>query len=324
MRAALLVEPKRIVIDDVPDPEPGPGEVMIAVGGVGLCGSDLSVFSGRWKAPDYPWIMGHEAFGVIEALGTGVSSERIGQTVVVEPNVACFACERCSRGLTSACAARQSVGMNRPGALAERLVIPSRFAWPIPDLPATDLVCVEPTTVSLAALRRLRMRMPDSALVVGVGAQGLTMSLALMERGVATFVEDVNPDRVAFATTLGAIPAASDDGRRFSLVVDAAGAPSSMALALDRLDPGGTVLSLGLDSRPFELTTQTLVRRQITLQGSLTYDHPEDFEAAIQSIVGGQSNPGRIVTNDYPLDEAQVAFERTGSAPGKTWIRVAG
>jgi alcohol dehydrogenase/L-iditol 2-dehydrogenase len=297
---------------------------MIAVGGVGLCGSDLSVFSGRWKAPDYPWIMGHEAFGVIEALGTGVPSERIGQTVVVEPNVACFTCERCSRGLTSACAARQSVGMNRSGALAERLVIPGRFAWPIPDLPATDLVCVEPTTVSLAALRRLGMPMPDSALVVGVGAQGLTMSMALMERGVATFVEDVNPDRVAFATTLGAIPAASDDGRRFSLVVDAAGAPSSMAIALDRADPGGTVLCLGLDSRPMELSSQLLVRRQLTLKGSLTYDHPDDFQMAIDAIVGGRLSPGRIVTNEHPLDEAQAAFGQSGSAPGKTWIRVAG
>lgn len=324
MRAALLVEPKRIVIDDVPDPEPGPGEVMIAVGGVGLCGSDLSVFSGRWKAPDYPWIMGHEAFGVIEAIGPGVPSERIGQTVVVEPNVVCFACERCIRGLTSACAERQSVGMNRPGALAERLVVPSEFAWSIPDLPAADLVCVEPTTVVLAALRRLRMPLPESALVVGVGAQGLTMSLALIERGVTTFITDINPDRIALATDLGAIPAASDDSRRFSLIVDTAGAPSSMAMALDRAEPGGTVLCLGLDSRPLELSSQLLVRRQLTLQGSLTYDHPDDFEAAIDAIVTGRLEPGRIVTNEYPLEQAQAAFDRSGSAAGKTWIRVAG
>lgn len=323
MKAALLVEPNTIVIDDVPDPEPGPREVMISVGGVGLCGSDLSVFSGRWKPPAYPWIMGHEVFGVVVALGPGVPPDRIGQAVVVEPNVACLACERCSRGLTSACAGRQSVGMNRPGALAERLVVPSQFAWAIPELPATDLVCVEPTTVVLAALRRLMMPMPDSALVVGVGAQGLTMSLALIERGVATFVEDINPDRVALATELGAISAGSDDSRHFSLIVDAAGGPSSMAVALDRAEPGATLLCLGLDSRPLGLTTQTLVRQQLTLQGSLTYDHPGDFEAAIDAIVGGRLNPGRIVTDEYPLEDAQAAFDRSGSAAGKTWIRVA-
>ena len=139
------------------------------MGGVGFCGSDLSVFSGRWEAPSYPWIMGHEAFGVVDTVGPDVSPERIGQTVVVEPNVACFACDQCSRGWTSACADRQSVGMNRPGALAERLVVPSRFAWTAPDVRFTDLVGVEPTAVAMAALRRLGTALPDTAVVIGSG-----------------------------------------------------------------------------------------------------------------------------------------------------------
>ena len=96
MKAALLVEPGRIVVDEVPDPAPGPGEVRIVVGGVGLCGSDLSVFSGRWSVPATPWVMGHEAFGTIDAVGDGVRADRIGETVVVEPNVACFTCESAS------------------------------------------------------------------------------------------------------------------------------------------------------------------------------------------------------------------------------------
>ena len=323
MKAALLVEPEKLEINEVPDPQPGQGEVRISVGGVGLCGSDLSVFTGRWKAPTYPWIMGHEAFGVVDALGPGVSPERIGQTVVVEPNVACFACDQCSRGWTSACAGRQSVGMNRPGALAERLVVPSRFAWSIPELPATDLVCVEPTAVVLAALRRLGTPLPPSALVVGVGAQGLIMSLALLERGVAVHAEDVNPNRVALAAALGCLPAGGDP-RLHHLVVDTVGSPSSMAVALDRIEVGGTLLCLGLDSRPLALSAQTLVRHQVTLRGSLTYDHPGDFEVAIATIAEGRLAPGRIVTDEYPLEEAQLAFERSGSARGKTWIRIAG
>jgi alcohol dehydrogenase/L-iditol 2-dehydrogenase len=189
-------------------------------------------------------------------------------------------------------------------------------------LAATDLVCVEPTTVVLAALRRLKMPIPDSALVVGVGAQGLTMTLALIERGVATFVTDINPSRVALAAKLGAIPLVADDKRGFGLIVDAAGAPSSMNLALGRAEPGATVLCLGLDSRPLELSAQTLVRHQLTLQGSLTYDHPGDFETAIAAIVGGRLHPGRIVTDEYPLADAKAAFDRSGAAAGKTWVRV--
>jgi threonine dehydrogenase-like Zn-dependent dehydrogenase len=323
VRAALLAEPGRIVVDEVADPEPGPDEVRVAVGGVGLCGSDLSVFTGKWKAPRYPWIMGHEAFGVIESTGVDVPRDRIGNTVVIEPNAACFACDQCRRGWTSSCAGRQSVGMNRPGALAEYLVVPSRYAWSIADLPPADLVCVEPTTVAMAALRRLWRPLPESALVVGVGAQGLTMSVTLMERGVTVFTHDVSPDRVAFAAELGARPVPASNDHRFGLVVDTVGSPPSMSVAVDRAEFGGTVVCLGLDSRPLELTAETLVRRQITLQGSLTYDHPSDFEASIAKVSEDGFAPGRIVTDEYPLEEAQEAFDRSRSARGKTWVRIA-
>jgi alcohol dehydrogenase/L-iditol 2-dehydrogenase len=282
----------------------------------------MSVFTGRWKAPAYPWIMGHEAFGVIEALGPGVSPDRLGQTVVVEPNIPCLACDRCSCGRTSACVRRLSVGMNRAGALAERMVVPERFAWSMPGVPVTDLVCVEPTTVALAALRRLGAPLPESALVVGVGAQGLVMSLALMERGVTVYAHDVNPDRVAFAVDLGALPVATHGAEGFQLVVDTVGSPPSIAFALDRVE-GGTLLCLGLDSRPIDLSAETLVRRQLTLRGSLTYDHPADFKEATALVAGGRFSPGRIITNEYRLDQSQLAFERSGSARGKTWIRIA-
>ena len=102
MRAALLVAPGRVMVEDVPDEQVGPDDVQILVGGVGLCGSDTSVFSGKWPTPSTPWIMGHEAFGKIVAVGEGVPEERIGEMVVVEPNLACFRCEPCQRGLTSA------------------------------------------------------------------------------------------------------------------------------------------------------------------------------------------------------------------------------
>ncbi len=324
MKAALLVRPGVIAVEDIPEPEVGSDEVRIAVGGVGLCGSDLSVFSGAWKAPSYPWVMGHEAFGTIEAVGSGVDPARIGQTVVVEPNIACLSCAQCGRGLTSACVARQSVGMNRPGALAERLVLPARFAWPVGGVAPVDLVCVEPLTVVTAALRRVGMAIPPSVLVVGIGAQGLLMSLTLLSRGIAVAVRDVNPDRVAFAAKLGARAIEPDpDGSRFGLVVDTVGSPASVEVALGELEIGGTLLLLGLDSRPLEVTAQMIVRRQAVVRGSLTYDHPGDFDAALRLVALERFRPGRIVSDEYPLAEAQGAFDRSPSAAGKTWIRVA-
>ena len=324
MKAALLVRPGQIAVEEIPEPEVGPDEVRIAVGGVGLCGSDLSVFSGAWTAPTYPWVMGHEAFGTIEAVGSGVDPGRIGQTVVVEPNIACLICAQCRRGWTSACVARQSVGMNRPGALAERLVVPARFAWPITGAALADLVCVEPMTVVTAALRRLGTPLPTSVLVVGVGAQGLLMSLALLDRGVDVHVRDLNPDRVTSATRLGAKAAAlGDDERRFDLVVDTVGSPGTADVSLGSLEVGGTLLLLGLDNHPWEVTAQTIVRRQAVVRGSLTYDHPADFEAAIRIVADRRFRPGRIVSDEYPLADAQAAFDHSPAAAGKTWIRIA-
>ena len=318
MKAALLIEPGRIVVDDVPDPQPGHDEVRIAVGGVGLCGSDQSVYSGKWRVRSYPWIMGHEAFGVIDAVGPGVSNDRIGESVVIEPNFACFECHVCGAGLTSACRRRQSLGINRPGALAEQVVVPGQFAWPAPTSSLTDLVCVEPTTVAGAALRRLRAPLSDSALVVGAGAQGLTMSLSLIGRGVTVYIHDISEHRVDFAAEHGAN--ALGEGSSVGLVVDTVGSPASMATAIEHVAPGGSVICLGLDSRPLDISSQTLVRSQITLQGSLTYDHPIDFATTIDDLAAGRITPGRIVTDEYPLEKTQTAFENSGLARGKTWI----
>lgn len=324
MLAALLVEPGRIEIDEVPEPLIERGEVRVAVGGVGLCGSDLSVFRGKWPAPRYPWVMGHEAYGVIEAVGADVDSARLGQLVVIEPNIACRACPECDRGRTSACVGRQSLGMNRPGALAEKVVLPADRAWPVEPRDPRDLVCVEPFTVSETALRRLPGALPQEALVIGAGAQGLLMCLALLRRGITVHVVDVNADRVAFAVErLGASALEADDDHTFELIVDTTGLPEAIAEAVRHSEIGATIIEIGLEKRPFELAAETLVRRQLVLRGSLTYDHPDDFRWSVGLVNAGEVSPGRVISDEHPFADAQRAFEASATAPGKTWIRLA-
>jgi alcohol dehydrogenase/L-iditol 2-dehydrogenase len=108
------------------------------------------------------------------------------------------------------------------------------------------------------------------------------------------------------------------------LVVDTVGTPASVEVALRHVRIGGTVLVLSLDATPFEITAQTLVRRQLLIRGSLTYDHPGDFQATVARVRAGAVAPGRVITDEYPLAEAQRAFEASGAAEGKTWVRVAG
>jgi 2-desacetyl-2-hydroxyethyl bacteriochlorophyllide A dehydrogenase len=323
LKAALLVRPEVIVVDEIAEPTPGPDDVLIGVGGVGLCGSDVSVFRGTWIAPSYPWLLGHEIFGVVEAVGKRVPSRRVGELVVVEPNIPCFRCVECERGRSSSCLQRESIGMNRPGGLADKVVVPSPFAWMVDPGSATDLVCIEPLTVVETALSRLPGPLPTSALVVGAGAQGLLMCLALLRRGVDVHTLDVNLDRIAFATSLGAKSASADEGdRRFALVIDSAGTPESMRTALDRIESWGTLLVLGIDKRPFEISSAFLVRRQLTLRGSLTYDHPTDFGRVIDLVQDGHLSPGRVTTDEYPLADVQRAFESSASSRGKSWVRV--
>ena len=101
------------------------------------------------------------------------------------------------------------------------------------------------------------------------------------------------------------------------------GSPGSLEAAIEHAEVGGTVLILGLDNGPLDITAQTIVRRQLVLRGSLTYDHPGDFESAIALVHSGAIEPERIVTDEHSLDGAQDAFDGSASAPGKTWIRVA-
>src|SRR5437016_9480193 len=98
------------VADDWPEPEPGPGEVLVEVKGVGICGSDLALHAARREPPSFPWVVGHETFGEIAAAGDGVQDRRVGQHVIIEPNIPCLDCPACARGRTSACPRRRSLG----------------------------------------------------------------------------------------------------------------------------------------------------------------------------------------------------------------------
>ena len=137
-------------------------------------------------------------------------------------------------------------------------------------------------------------------------------------------VTDVNPEREAFAgEVLGALALDPAGEAEFGLVVDTTGIPEAVATAVSRCAVGGTLLELGLEKRSFELSAETLVRRQLVLRGSLTYDHPDDFRWSTSLVNAGEVSPGLVVSDEFGFAQAQEAFESSSSARGKTWIRVA-
>ncbi|MEU0425243.1 alcohol dehydrogenase catalytic domain-containing protein [Streptomyces canus] len=320
MKAAVLTAPGRIeTVDNWAEPVCGPHDVIVEMAGVGLCGTDLAVFHGNRLTPGTPWVMGHEGHGRIAAVGSDVRDRQVGQSVVIEPNYACLKCADCLTGLTSACPHRAIVGLNVPGVLAERVALPAHFAHPVPDgLTGADLAATEPYTVARAAVRRSGVTAADRCLVVGAGAQGLLTCLILARLGIEPVVTEPHPQRLARAERLGATP---DDGRTgFTYVFETSGHAPALRPAVDRADPGATVVLVGLNPHPLPLTTDDVVRRQLVLRGSMIYDHPGDFAAATAELP--EVRPGVVIEARFPLDQTQKAFAGAGERAGKTWISI--
>ncbi len=212
-------------------------------------------------------------------------------------------------------------GMNRQGGLAERLVVPAPFAWPIarldPDGPG--LRRADTASPPFDALARGAIL----ALVIGAGAQGLLMWLASRSAESAWRYPTSTPIDWPSPSTTVRIRSVANKIGEFELVVDTVGSPASAETAMTSVAVGGTLLIIGLDSRPMGLTAQAIVRRQLLIRGSLTYDHPDDFRASVAAFSERRLTPGEIVAHEYPLEDAQAAFEEGSSAAGKSWIRVA-
>lgn len=358
MRAVALVGGGEVaVLDDLPEPTCGPDDALVAIGGVGLCGSDLAVVSGERPVPALPWVLGHEAIGTIVAVGGSVTDRHAGQRVVVEPNYPCLHCGPCRSGATASCVRRRAVGITEPGLLAERVAVPARFCWPVAaDLPDEDAVCVEPFTVALGAARLAGARAGQRCLVVGAGSQGLLVCLALSHLGAIPVVTDPQPGRLALAESLGAVPlgavspAGSDparaagfpagdgpepagavgpaggaeDGERFGVVVETSGVAEAFTAAVERAAAGGTVVVVGQSRRAAAVSTFTLVQRRLTVRGCLIYDHPAGFADSLAALAGGGLRPGRVLRGRFGLAEAPRAFAEAARVPGKSWIQLEG
>jgi threonine dehydrogenase-like Zn-dependent dehydrogenase len=307
------------VTEDWPEPSAGSGQVLVRVLGVGICGSDLALLSGERRLPSVPWVPGHEAFGEVVATGEGVEIGRIGQRVVIEPNYPCSRCPACRAGRTSMCPDRVAVGFSAPGMLAEVVAVPAAFAWPVPAHWAdTDAVCAEPLTVALAAIERSRAEPGSRCLVVGAGSQGALLCLALVAHGITPHVLEPHEGRRRLAESLGARPAGAG-GAGFEVVFETSGARTALSEAINRAVHGATVLLIGLGGQVTPADAELVVQRQLTLRGSLIYDHPAHFAATLASAI---KSPGRVLRACYPLRDALTAFRSAPAVSGKTWIQI--
>lgn len=331
MKAALLLAPEKVVIDEVADLQPGPGEVLIQPEIVGVCGTDISIFSGH-RPVSFPFIPGHELMGRVMALGEGVTAFQAGQRVIVEPNYPCGRCALCLSGRGAVCAQKRSMGVNAPGCFAQQTLAPEEFVWAIPDsISDLDAATIEPLAVSVHGLLVSGAKAGDTVAVLGCGVVGLLLIHAAVAAGVRVIAHDRLPEKQNMAERLGArIPSAGDEveahwqKENVSTVFECAGVTPTVELALKSAPRGSQVVLLGIASTPANFIPMKIVREGINIRSSMIYDHPSDFEHVIGLVANGTLRPSAVVTHTFALEKIGDAlrFARTGGA-GKIHIEIA-
>jgi L-iditol 2-dehydrogenase len=329
MKAALLLSPEKVGIEDIAEPPLAADGVWIRPTVAGICGTDVSFYLGHRLVP-YPFVLGHEVTGRVVAIGAKVTKLHVGQRVIVEPNYPCGSCALCLKGRGAVCAQKISMGVNQPGCFAECASAPAEFVWPLPDtISDQDAATIEPLTVSLHALMHSGTGTGDTVAVLGCGVVGLLLTHAAVAKGMRVIAHDRYADKLEMARGLGAIAIPSEDAEQLwrkekvSVVFECAGVPATVELALNAAPRGAQVILLGLSSAPASFVPMRLVREGIDVRTSMIYDHPADFQYAIDLVAGGVLHPARVVTHTYPFESIGQALCLAGTGKaGKIHIEM--
>jgi threonine dehydrogenase-like Zn-dependent dehydrogenase len=337
MLALLVDRPGMSAVRQVPEPVPGPGEVLVEVAAAGICGSDLELLDGRRPAAfvRYPVVPGHEWAGRVLAAGPGVDGVGPGDPVVAEGLRACGVCDRCAEGRTNICtAAYAETGFTLPGALAERLVVPAGLLHRLPaNRPVEPAALLEPAACVASGLLEAGVPRPGSRIaVVGDGPLGLLALLLLRTTAPAELVlVGAQPARSAFGPGCGAtqVAAATDEDAlaglagRLDMVVEATNVPAGPAAALPMLRRGGSALLLGISGvRQPVIDPDTVTLNQLRLQGGFAASR-NAWRWVVRLYSEGILDPAPLVTHRFPLEEVDGAFAAlTASDDGAVKILV--
>lgn len=313
MKALIYQGEKSLEFGDAAEPQPGDGEVVVAIDSVGICGSDMHAFLGHDERRPAPLILGHEAAGVVMA------GDLAGQRVTINPLVHCGVCPACLSGRQNICPNRQIISMPpREGAFAQQVAIPQVNVVPVPDgvsLEAASLA--EPIACGWHATRLAgrASAVPleeASVLVLGGGAIGVGAALSLLAAGVPqVIVSEPNPIRRQFLGEGRGFdivdPETITADAQFDVVVDAVGFAATRSQAVAQVRPGGVIMHIGLGSWKGDFDFRRMTLQEITFIGTYTYT-PEDFRDTAQAIFDG-----RLGALDWvetrPLSDGQAAFE---------------
>jgi L-gulonate 5-dehydrogenase len=327
MRAARTIAKETIRHEERPVPVPAPGEALIRVETVTLCGTDLHIWEDDY-ATELPMVQGHEFCGVIEELPRPHPGLAVGDRVAVSPVLACGGCHACSIGRANACDRMSVYGCyDVEGALTELMAVPVAQLFPVPEaLPAHLASLCEPASIAMQAVNRGRPVAGEQALVLGSGPIGLLCTLYLTSLGVEVVAADTVPERCALAREFGAVdtvlidpavpfpgshrdglPPTWRDGHGPSLVLEATGVPSSLNTALRTVATAGRVVAVGISDREVTFSMRTLPVKDVDLIGSRNSQGL--IGEAAELLARHPRQAESLITHRFPFDRVAEAFE---------------
>jgi D-arabinitol dehydrogenase (NADP+) len=333
MKAAVLLAPQQMHIEDRPVPQPGAGEVRLRVTLAGVCTTDVHIFHGHFPVP-LPRVLGHELAGVVEAAGAGVDPAWVGQSVGVSPARFCGKCSACRRGLPELCERFECLGNTHDGGFSEYALVRADQLSPLDGMPAEKAVWLEPLGCVLHALDAAHAAEAETLLVLGAGVYGkLTLLAARAVSQARTAVIDPNPDKVAQARELEAQsgwtaprqgPAPELDAQVKSwapegvqAVIDTSGVPLALERAVRWTAPGARLVLFGVPAPGTQLSLDStaLFSRQLVITAAAGMT-PDSFTHAFDLLKSGQIDPSRLASEMISIEDLPALL----AAPDKMRI----
>jgi 2-desacetyl-2-hydroxyethyl bacteriochlorophyllide A dehydrogenase len=321
MRASSYGGAGRFTTLDVPAPEPKPGEALLRVRRVGICGTDLHIFQGHLdhRVPK-GGVIGHETLAEIAEAPSG-SGFSVGDRVVVDPVVSCERCRACRMGAYYLCQKLKVRGVDMTGGMQEYWAVPVTQLLRVPDTLADDQAAViEPLAVATHDVERASVKRGDRVLVFGGGPIGALIAMVARERGAEVAVVEINPYRIGLLEELGLTTVGPDiDVHRFvetftggdgvDVAFEVTGNPAAARMVTDVVRVWGAVSIVAIHAEPIPINLYRMFERELTIHGARLYAR-RDWEEAIRLAASGAVRLDPLVSRTIALDELQQGMEQ--------------
>lgn len=323
MLRQVMTEPGKIVFQEVPVPEPGPGQVRIKIVNIGVCGSDIHVYHGEHPFTSYPVTQGHEVSGLVDKLGAGVEGLAVGQKVTIQPQVVCGECWPCRHGKYNLCEKLKVMGFQTMGTASEYFAVDAQKVTPLPEaMSLEEGAMIEPLAVAVHAVRQAGDVAGKDICVLGAGPIGVLTAQAAKAMGARkVMITDVSDIRLAKAAEVGVDVRVNTKNQDFAeafvntfgpdkadVIYDCAGNNTTMDQAIQNARKGSVIILVAVFAGKATVDLAVLNDHELDLNTTMMYRN-EDYLKAIELVSEGKVLLKPLISARFPFREYLAAYQ---------------